>query len=166
MRFNKKTNGGAAAPASSQVRIHGQYVKSLEFDSPIAARWVLGSEEAASVNIQVDVRAHAIPGDLSECVIEIEAVASNPSDTVYRFRIVYAGLFDLADVPPTSRAAVLNVSCPAILFPGLRNIVGTMTHEAGVGALWLDPMDWATLYLQNLPDPRAQRRERVSLATA
>ena len=148
MRFGKSAS---ASPLSSnaQIRIHGQYVKKLDFVSPVAALWVRGSEEAANVDIEVDVASHVTPEKLSECAIEVRARATNSNGTIYEFNIIYGGLFDLGDVPAAIRSSVLNVSCPAIIFPGLRNIVGTMTHEAGVGALWLDPLDWTALYQQN-----------------
>lgn len=164
MKFGKTPSAPPLA-SNAQIRIHGQYVKKLEFDSPVAALWVSGTEEAASVDIEVDVACQVTPQRLSECAIDLRARASNSKGTVYEFNIVYAGLFDLADVPAAVRSNVLNVSCPAIIFPGLRNIVGTMTHEAGVGALWLDPLDWAALYQQNaLSGHTAKSTDGVALS--
>lgn len=152
-----RSKSTSSLSANAQIRIHGQYVKTLSFISPRAASWVAGTEEAANVDIEVDVASHVTPEKLSECAIEVRARAKNSKGTVYEFEIVYAGLFDLGDVPAIVRSNVLNVSCPAIIFPALRNIVGTMTHEAGMGALWLDPLDWAELYQQNLPGAKDRR---------
>ena len=42
----------------------------------------------------------------------------------------------------------LLINCPALLFPFLRRLVADLTREGGFTPLWLDPIDFAALFMQ------------------
>jgi preprotein translocase subunit SecB len=42
----------------------------------------------------------------------------------------------------------LLVNCPALIFPFLRRMAADVTREGGFPPLLLDPIDFASLYLQ------------------
>ena len=51
-------------------------------------------------------------------------------------------------MPPQALEPFLLINCPALLFPFLRRILADLTREGGFPPLFLDPIDFAGLYMQ------------------
>ena len=51
-------------------------------------------------------------------------------------------------MPKDSLEPFLLVECPTLLFPFLRRLVADLTREGGFPPLFIDPINFAALYMQ------------------
>lgn len=148
-------NGGAAAQPQAgdqqqrQLSILAQFVKDLSFESPNAPTSLQGPGENPKLQVNVNVHAIGQGENIYEVDLNFEANASSDSGVIYNIELVYAGLFRLTGIPQEMLQPVLFIDCPTILFPYLRRIVSDLTQEGAFPPLFLDPIDFTTLYRQN-----------------
>ncbi len=130
------------------IRVVAQFVRDLSFESPNVENLITGPGENPNLNIEVNVNARGVKQDLYESSIEFKASAASDTGVIYDLEIVYGGMFHVENMPGDALEPFLLVNCPSILFPFLRRLVADLTREGGFPPLFLDPMDFAGLYLQ------------------
>lgn len=130
------------------IRVVAQFVRDLSFESPNIERMITGPGENPNLNIEVNVNARGVKPDLYESLIEFKASAASQSGVIYDLEIVYGGMFQVENMPSDALEPFLLVNCPSILFPFLRRLVADLTREGGFPPLFLDPIDFASLYVQ------------------
>jgi preprotein translocase subunit SecB len=143
------TDGGAEPPV--QVRVIGQYIKDLSFENPNVRKLLEGPGEAPQLRVEVNVNATKVADKAYESSIQFKAEATSKAGVIYDLELVYAGLFQLENLPQKALEPFLLVNCPTLLFPFLRRLVADLTREGGYSPLLLDPIDFAALYLQRRP---------------
>lgn len=151
---NGKPQEGSQA---MQVRVVGQYVKDLSFESPNITKLLSGTPENPNLKLEINVNANQVGPDLYESAIDFKADAIAKVGVIYEFEMIYAGLFKIENVPPPQLEPMLLVNCPMLLFPFMRRIVADLTREGGFPPLLLDPVDFAQLYMR--------KRERAAEGT-
>lgn len=147
---NKKpaANGGATAP-QMQVRVLGQYIKDLSFESPNVAQILAKPPENPGINLELNVATEQVQPHVYEVALNFKAQTSATGvGTIYELELAYAGLIRVENAPPEVLEAVLNVNCPALLFPFMRRIAADLTREGGFPPLMLDPVDFGSLYMR------------------
>ncbi len=151
------SNGGAPTngngqetgqPGQVQVRVLSQYVKDLSFENPSIGKQMLAQGENPNLTVEVNVNAQRLGDSVYESAITLKAQCTAKAGVLYDFEIVYGGLFDLQNMPEQVLEQFLLVNCPALIFPFLRRMAADVTREGGFPPLLLDPIDFATLYLQ------------------
>lgn len=156
-------NGQAADQTQVQVRVVNQYVKDLSFENPNVLKLLNGPGENPNLNLQVNVNAKAVAGNLYESAIDFKAMANNAQiGTIYNLEIEYAGLFEVKNMPPQALEQFLLINCPALLFPFLRRLAADLTREGGFPPLLLDPVDFAGLYMRRQQEQAGQGAPAVS----
>lgn len=152
MAEDSETNGanGASheAEVEPQIRIVAQYIKDLSFENPNVERLLKDQSENPNLSIQVNVGARKMQDNLFESGIEFSAKAEVSSGVIYEMELVYAGLFHVENLPDEALEPFLLINCPTLVFPFLRRLVADLTREGGFPPLLLDPIDFASLYLQ------------------
>ena len=146
------TEGGSAITPDGgtpvQVRIIGQYIKDLSFENPNVHRLLTAPSEKPALRIEVNVNATKLADKAFESLIEFKAEATSKSTVIYDLELAYAGLFQIENLPEQALEPFLLINCPALLFPFLRRLVADLTREGGFTPLWLDPIDFAALFMQ------------------
>ena len=148
---SKTGNGPAAASEAGQIqaRIVAQYIKDVSFENPNIDKMIEGLGEAPEIKLEVNVNARKLKGDLYESMIELEAKATSAHvGKIYHLECVYAGLFEIKQIPPQALEPFLLINCPSMIFPYLRRLVADLTREGGFPALALDPLDFGALYVR------------------
>jgi preprotein translocase subunit SecB len=145
--------GGQAQP-QVQVRVVSQYIKDLSFENPNIERMIDGPGDNPNLRLEVNVNAKQMGADLYESAIEFKGNASSKAGVIYDIEVIYAGLFKIENLPPQALEPFLLINCPSLMFPFLRRILADLTREGGFPPLFLDPIDFAGLYMQ--------RRQQVS----
>ncbi len=138
---------GDGADTQPQVSILTQYVKDLSFENPNAPQ-SLQMETAPRIEINVNVNARRVSEDMFEVELKIEAKAFNGDAVAFVVELLYGGLFGLRNVPAEALEPFLVVEAPRILFPFARRIVADATRDGGYPPLLLEPIDFASLYMQ------------------
>ncbi len=136
--------------------VNAQYIKDLSFEVPQAPLiFAAMKQEEPDVNINVNVNFSGLKDevytedDIFEVVLGIEATCTVGKETAFLLELEYAGLFTL-NVDDETRGAMLLIECPRLLFPFARNILADVSREGGFPPLMLGPMDFASMYQQQV----------------
>ncbi|MEZ5818820.1 MAG: protein-export chaperone SecB [Hyphomicrobiaceae bacterium] len=149
-------NGNAGSPQGGpqelqmQIRILGQYVKDLSFESPSIRKLMTSQAENPNLNLEMNVEPEQVAPDVYETTLSFKARAESKSiGVIFEMELDYSGLFRIENAPPEVLDAVLNIQCPTLLFPFVRRIVADMTRDGGImPPLMLDPVDFGALYMR------------------
>lgn len=139
-----------------EVRVLGQYVKDLSFESPNVVKLMSAPPENPNLQLEINVVPAQIGPNVYESALTFKAEAKSKIGLIYDLELVYAGLFEIKNAPPEALDPMLNVNCPALLFPFLRRIAADLTREGGFPPLLLDPVDFGALYMK--------KREQIAKA--
>ena len=147
--INGSSNGHQENDSTApEIRVLGQYIKDLSFESPNAPESLKGPGDQPNLALDINVGVNNIDTDTYESAIEFKGNATNADGTIYIIEVVYAGIFQVRNMPKEQLKPILLVNCPALLYPFLRRIIADLTHEGGFPPLLLDPIDFAGLYHQ------------------
>lgn len=141
-------NGAEEANTTPSIQVVGQYLKDFSFESPKAPQSLKAPGKNPNLNIDLNVNVTKLDENVFESSIELKGHASNDEGTIYLVEAVYAGAFEIKNIPADAMEPLLLINCPAILFPYLRRIISDITHEGGFPPLLLDPIDFEGLYKQ------------------
>jgi preprotein translocase subunit SecB len=146
-------SSGVAAPdgspaAQMQVRVLGQYIKDLSFENPNVHKLFAGLSEKPALRVEVNVNANKVADTSFESMIHFKAEATNSGGVIYDLELAYGGLFQIENLPEQALEPFLLINCPALLFPFVRRLVADVTRDGGFPPLWIDPIDFAALYMQ------------------
>ena len=157
------TNGGeaaggqapGAAPSGPAFGVLAQYVKDLSFENPGAPRTLVQTGQAPNIQISVNVNARGLSEQDVEVELKIEGQAGEGADTVFRFDLLYGGVFRLQNIPEDQRQPIVLIECPRLLFPFARQLIADAVRNGGFPPLLIDPIDFAALYKQRADKPAA-----------
>lgn len=153
---------GAEAQPDGQIKaqVVAQYIKDLSFENPNVEKLLTGPGENPNMKLEVNVNGRRIKDDLFESAIDFTAHATSQAGTIYQLELVYAGMFQIKNIPEEALEPFLLINCPTLLFPYLRRLASDLTREGGFPPLLLDPIDFAGLYMR-----RKQEEGQESPAT-
>jgi preprotein translocase subunit SecB len=164
MAENSSSPAGGQAPQPGdqkqpQLRILGQYIKDLSFESPNAPAALRDPGSDPNIHIDVNVNASQIEPDIYESAIHMKVEAKSAKFVIYNVELEYGGVFELKDFPPDVLQAILFVNCPSFLFPFVRRLIGDLTREGGFPPLWLEPIDWGRLLQQRIQQAQQNQQQ-------
>lgn len=139
-----------------QAQVVAQFIKDLSFENPNVDKLLSGPGENPNMKLEVNVNARRMNEDLYESAIDFTAHATNQTGTIYQLEVVYAGIFQIKNIPEEALEPFLLINCPALLFPYLRRLASDLTREGGFPPLLLDPIDFASLYMRRKQEGEAQ----------
>lgn len=144
-------NGDDGLP---QVGILAQYVKDLSFENPNAPA-VYQWQGQPQMDVQVNIGVQGVGQDVHEVVLKIEIEAKGNEGVAFRVEALYAGLFALRNIPEEQLQPFLLAEAPRLLFPFARQVVSSAVIDGGFPPLMLDPIDFASLYMQSAAQQQA-----------
>jgi preprotein translocase subunit SecB len=155
----KSENGAAKATPAGEptVKVLGQYIKDLSFENPNAPKSfqpVAGQQPELEATINVSL-AH-LGDNIHEVTINVENKLAGPGGTMFQLQLAYAGAFLIENVPNEIKDQILRIQCPTLLFPFARRLVADLTRDGGFPSLYLDPVDFGQLYMQEAAKQKAQ----------
>ena len=130
------------------ARAVAQYIKDLSFENPNIGKLLQGPGDNPNLQLNIEVKSQQMGPKLFESAIEFQAQAVNATGTIYALECVYAGLFQIENVPPAMLEPFLLINCPSLIFPYLRRLIADLTREGGFPPLTLDPIDFGALYMR------------------
>jgi len=139
-------NGADTAPAAGII---SQYVKDLSVENPNAPQsfqW----QEAPQIDIQFNIGARPIDGEVHEVELKITATSKTDLGTAFVVDLSYCGLVGMRNLDDAQAHAFLYAEAPRVLFPFARCIVSEAVRDAGFAPLMLEPIDFNGLYVQQL----------------
>lgn len=163
-------NGEAgAAPAQPQqpqqqvkMQIVAQYIRDMSFENALAQRdgQVGGVQPEIKVQVALDARKRETENQY-EVINKFNITSTNKSDSkpVFLLEVEYAGIFHIEGVPQEQLHPFLLVECPRMLFPYVRRIVSDVTRDGGYTPLFLDNVDFLSLYRQEIARQSEKRKQ-------
>jgi preprotein translocase subunit SecB len=142
-------------PAPISFSINAQYIKDLSFEGPAHPSDVV-SPNPPKIDVQVGAETRPLEGNVFEVILKTRATATVQDKHAFLIELAYAGIIS---VPPglddESLRYLLLVEVARQLFPFARNIIANTTRDGGFPPLLLQPIDFNTLYRQQLQQQAA-----------
>jgi preprotein translocase subunit SecB len=132
------------------------YVKDLSLEIP-------GGPQAFMLQAQpqLEVQINTAGGKFAEGYYEVSVsatvTAKIPDRTVFLVEAVQAGIFTVRNVPAEELDPLLNIGCPTILFPYLRETISDLITRGGFPPVLLAPVSFEALYMQRLQQQGGQQ---------
>ncbi len=126
-----------------RVQVVGQYIKDLSFENPGAPANLTFRPQ---IELSVDLQARQVEREHFEVELKLRISAKNEEKPAFLLELVYAGLFQLQNIPDEVRQQVLLIEAPHIMFPFARRIVADVVRDGGMPPLMIEPIDFAALY--------------------
>ena len=158
---NLKLDGAANGPLSNgedttpAAGLLSQYVKDLSVENPNAPA-VYQWTDAPELDVQFNIAANAVTGELHEVELKIRLNSKAAAGTVYIVELTYAALVGMRHLEDAHAHAFLYAEAPRILFPFARRVIADAVRDAGFAPLLLEPIDFNGIYLQQLAAADAQ----------
>jgi preprotein translocase subunit SecB len=130
-----------------QIGLIAQYVKDMSFEnpnSPAVYQW----QNQPQIDVQFNISTQQAADDVHEVLLKITAKAVANEGTAFAAELVFAGLFGMRNVPEEQVHPFLYAEAPRLLFPFARRILADAVQDGGFPPLLLDPIDFASLYVQ------------------
>ena len=125
------------------------YVKDLSLEIPSGPQAFMQQAQP-----QLEVQINTAGGQLAEGYYEVSVratvTAKAAERTLFLVEAVQAGIFALRNVPAEEIEPLLNVGCPTIVFPYLRETISDLITRGGFPPVLLSPVSFEALYLQRL----------------
>jgi preprotein translocase subunit SecB len=156
-----ETNGNGAAQQAQAAQAPSlnalvQFTKDFSFENPNAPRSLGPQEKQPNISIQVNVNAQQLAENEFLVDLLLEGSAGEGADTLFKFELDYAGIFRLMNIPEEQRHPVVMIECPRLLFPFARQIIAEAVRGGGFPPLYIDPIDFGTLYQQRMAEVAKQ----------
>jgi preprotein translocase subunit SecB len=151
----KEKEAATAAPSEQKapsIQIISQYVKDCSFENPHAPESLVSGWPAPDTNVQISLNQKRINENLFESALNFRIEAKNAKDNKMAFIIDlhYGALIGLQNIPQENIAPILAVEVPKLLFPFVREIVAGLTIKGGYPPLYLTPINFEALYVNEL----------------
>ena len=138
------------ADGTPPITIKGQYVKDLSFEAPSTPNiFSVIQKKQPDIDVNINIDHRSLEDDNIEVTLEFEVRCSTGDDIVFIIELQYSGVFTI-NVSDEHYQPVLFIECPRLLFPFARNILASITREAGFSQMMLGPVDFVTMYKNQL----------------
>ncbi len=125
------------------------YVKDISFESPLSPQIFL-NEQAPEVDVQMNITHNKLEdSDLYEVVLTITVTAKGGENNFFLCEVQQGGLFELTgaeeEIP-----MVLEMACPNILLPFIREAISDLVGKGGFPQLLINPINFEALFHQKM----------------
>ncbi len=158
------TDVSAAQDTRPQMALLAQYLKDASFESPNTPASLAPGEPSPQIEVTVDIQAKPMGENRYEVALRTTATAKRGDRTAFVAEVVYAGFFELRNFPMEHRQAICLTECPRLIFPFARRVIADMTRDGGFPPLLIDPIDFTTMYQQQLAAAEAQASQPPATA--
>jgi len=125
------------------------YIKDSSFEVPDAPQVFLDAT-SPEVGVQLGINHRQINAaqGLYEVVLVVTVTAKHADKTVFLAEAHQAGLFRITGMPEPELPKILEIACPNVLLPFVRQAVNDLVESGGFPQLLLNPINFEALYQQ------------------
>lgn len=121
------------------------YVKDLSLEISDAPLVFLESE-APKIDMQLQIDDKHIKENMYEVVLTATITANTKDKTLFLVEVQQAGVFQIINIEEAEMLPVLNIVCPNVIFPYMRETVSDIVTRAGFPPVILSPVNFEALY--------------------
>lgn len=148
----------AAMPVFNIEKI---YLKDLSTEVPNAPQIFL-EQGQPQIDVQLRNQSEVIEAGVYHTVLTAVVSAKIGEKTAFLVEAHQAGIFRVLNVPQEALEPMLAVGCPNILFPYLRETVSEAVARAGFPALYMQPVNFEAMYLQQRAQQQTQQDQKLN----
>ncbi|MCR4555798.1 MAG: protein-export chaperone SecB [Alphaproteobacteria bacterium] len=128
-----------------------QYTKDLSFENINPISQITASNEQPNIDVQLKVNANKTKQkDIYSVELITEITTKVKNTTLFVLGLTYCGEFLIKGFDKELMNPILYIECPRLLFPFARSIISNAVNEGGFPPLFLAPVDFASLYQQQM----------------
>lgn len=161
----------------TKLKIKGQYIKDFSFENPNSpAVYQLLSKSAPDVKVVVNIGSAKLQAkeneenkndEFHEVTLHVDIKATAKADAnevnVFRCEVKYCGVFLLGNqIDEEELKRTLLIEAPNFLFPFAREIIAKIVGSGGFSPIMLDPIDFATMYEQQVHNVNQRPNNRTN----
>lgn len=141
------------------IHVLTQYVHDLSFENPHAPESLVGGWGAPETAVQITLQNRSAGEDVYDVRISlrVEAKKKDEDKKVFIIDLVYGALVQLRNVPKEQHGPAIMVEVPKLLFPFAREIVASTAARGGYPPLYLAPVSFEALYMNEVNRLRQQQ---------
>jgi preprotein translocase subunit SecB len=121
------------------------YVKDLSLEISDAPLVFLESE-APKIDMQLHIDDKNIKESMHEVVLTVTITAKTKDKTLFLIEVQQAGVFQIINIEEAEMLPILNIVCPNVIFPYIRETVSDIVTRAGFPPVILSPVNFEALY--------------------
>lgn len=125
------------------------YVKDLSLEIPGGAQAFM-QQAQPQLEVQINTAGGKFADGYYEVSVSATVTAKTAERTLFLAEAVQAGIFSVRNVPDGEMDPLLNVGCPTILFPYLRETISDLINRGGFPPVLLSPVSFEAIYMQRL----------------
>ncbi|MES2770508.1 MAG: protein-export chaperone SecB [Pseudomonadota bacterium] len=148
---NTPETAAAAAPVFAIEKI---YIKDLSVEVPNAPQIYL-ERDTPNISIGLQTKTQSLVEGAFEVVLSATVTATLGDKTVFLVEVGQGGIFRILNVPSESLVGLLEIACPNILFPYVREVVADTLSRAGFAPVMLQPVNFEALYARRQEEQKA-----------
>lgn len=133
------------------------YIKDISFESPQSPQIFL-NEQAPEVDVQMNITHSKLEeSDLYEVVLTITVTAKAAETNFFLCEVQQAGLFEVTGAYD-EMPMVLEIACPNILLPFVREAVSDLVGKGGFPQLLINPINFEALFHQKMMAQQSEQK--------
>ncbi len=133
------------------------YIKDISFESPQSPQIFL-NEQAPEVDVQMNITHSKLDdSDLYEVVLTITVTAKGTDTNFFLCEVQQGGLFEVTGAYD-ELAMVLEIACPNILLPFVREAISDLVGKGGFPQLLINPINFEGLYHQKMMAQQSEQK--------
>ena len=168
---DKKKDASAQDDKKAQqpaIQVVAQYVKDFSFENPNSPESLLAGLGAPETAVQINLKHQQLREGAYETALNfrIEATFKEKSKTAFIIELSYAATVAITGFPKEQHQPILMVEVPKLLFPFAREIIAKATMQGGYPPLYLQPVNFDAIYVQEAQRAAAAAAESETAKTA
>lgn len=125
------------------------YVKDISLETPNSPH-IFNAEWKPEIDFDLQMRSEALSEPMYEVVLNLTVSAKLEDKTAFLIEVKQAGLFAIKGLDADTLPRVLNIACPTVLYPYLRETVTNLSVRGGFMPFMLPPINFEATYEQHL----------------
>lgn len=143
---DEQKNNNSSAP---KLNIQQIYVKDLSLECPQSPQ-IFQEKWEPELDSQFGMHTNLVAEKVYELILQITVTATSKEKTLFLVEVKQAGIFTLDGFTDEQIEQILRITCPTILFPYGREVVSELVGKAGFPPLYLAPVNFEALYMQQM----------------
>lgn len=137
------------------------YVKDLSLEISDAPMVFL-EPEAPKVDMQLHIDDKHIKENMYEVVLTVTITAKTKEKTLFLVEVKQAGVFQIINIEEVEMLPILNIICPNVIFPYMRETISDIVTRAGFPPVILSPVNFEALYNEGKQKAMANGSQQVA----
>ena len=125
------------------------YIKDASYEAP-SVPMVFTQADTREVSVQLGVEHSSLNAEhgLFEVALTVTAIAKRENKNIFLVEVKQAGIFRITGIAGDALQKTLEVGCPNILLPFVRESVNEFVIRGGFAQLLINPINFEVLYEQ------------------